>query len=570
MSVLRKITRILIKTVKYAFILILLLCVFLIIAVNTEGFQTWAAHRVGAFLSKELDARVSVGKVRMAFVTQAELEDVFIEDVRDDTLLYSQFINVKLSEFSYTNKHLKIELVELLNAKAKLIKYKGDSTFNFQHLIDYFSSNDTSSSSSPWDIKYRKLVLGDLDFIYRNENKDIAVSQNINYNNIYVKDLSGSFSNINIIHDSIYARVSGLRLEEQCGFALKNMNTTFKVSSKNVMCKNLVIETPGSIIKGGFSFRYADWGDYSDFVNKVKLKAYLNDGTKLDSRDIARFVKELNGFNNSITLDGKINGFVNDLKINHFKLKFGNHTKLAGNFSLKGLPDINSTYINSDIKELSVSKSDLEKIPLYPFIDNKNLTLPKEVAQFGVINYRGKFAGYITDFKSNGTFNTALGTVITDIAMHIDTVKKVTKYNGLVKTDQFNIGKLMGNSKLGMISMEADVKGKGLTLKDIDAEFNGNVSSLNYNNYSYRSITLKGTFQKYLFMGDLASKDPNADFDFNGKIDFRNKIPEMDFISTINKLDLKKLNFTKDEFQVSTQILTNLKGDNLNNLSGER
>ena len=58
MPAIRKITRLLVKTLKYAFILILLLAVFLLIAVNTEGFQTWAAHRAGAYLSKELDARI--------------------------------------------------------------------------------------------------------------------------------------------------------------------------------------------------------------------------------------------------------------------------------------------------------------------------------------------------------------------------------------------------------------------------------------------------------------------------------------------------------------------------------
>ena len=74
--------------------------------------------------------------------------------------------------------------------------------------------------------------------------------------------------------------------------------------------------------------------------------------------------------------------------------------------------------------------------------------------------------------------------------------------------------------------------------------------------------------EKLLALHRAGSVDPNADFDFNGNIRFDNKVPEMDFISTVNKLDLKKLNFSKQAAEFSTQILINLKGDNVNNLTG--
>jgi hypothetical protein len=80
---------------------------------------------------------------------------------------------------------------------------------------------------------------------------------------------------------------------------------------------------------------------------------------------------------------------------------------------------------------------------------------------------------------------------------------------------------------------------------------------------------MDGTFKEKVFNGLLLSKDPNADFTFDGKINFKSKIPEMDFMSTINNIDLKALNFTKEKALVSSQVLIILKGDNLNNLSGD-
>jgi len=67
------------------------------------------------------------------------------------------------------------------------------------------------------------------------------------------------------------------------------------------------------------------------------------------------------------------------------------------------------------------------------------------------------------------------------------------------------------------------------------------------------------------------SKDPNADFDFNGTIDFKNKFPEMDFISTINALNLNALHFTNknDSGILSSQIFLKINGDNIDNLTGQ-
>ena len=52
----------------------------------------------------------------------------------------------------------------------------------------------------------------------------------------------------------------------------------------------------------------------------------------------------------------------------------------------------------------------------------------------------------------------------------------------------------------------------------------------------YKNINLNGHIRKKIFNGIINCKDENADFDFNGTINFTNKLPEMDFISIINKI----------------------------------
>ncbi|MEO6302273.1 MAG: translocation/assembly module TamB domain-containing protein, partial [Bacteroidia bacterium] len=235
---------------------------------------------------------------------------------------------------------------------------------------------------------------------------------------------------------------------------------------------------------------------------------------------------------------------------------------------ITGLPDFNTSFLHFDAEEISTNYTDLVQIPNYPFSENKKLELPIELKRLGTISYKGKFDGFVTDFTTYGKFKTGLGNLATQLSIKLGKKADDVAYHGKIQTSNFNIGTLFGIPNLNALSMNAEVKGKGVSLKSLDTDVEGQILNINYNNYSYKNIKLNGNIKEKVFNGLLTSKDPNADFDFNGNINFKEKVPEMDFISTINNLDLKKLNFTKQEARISTQILINLKGDNLNNLTG--
>lgn len=570
MSLWRKITRILVKTLQYAFVLLILLTVFAVIAVNSEDCQTWLAHKASSYLSKDLGTKVEIGKVKLHFIRSAELEGVFIEGEQHDTLLYSKSIKVKLENFDYNKQTLKIAEVRLADTKAFIVKHKNQEDFNFQYLADYFSSADTAKTSSSWKITYGKLILSNVDFVYRNENRDTLVTENMNYSNIHVKHISGEVDEIRIVDKKIFANVNDLRCSEQCGLVLEELDGKMKISSQQLECLNLNLRTANSKVKGGFSFNYSTWKDYNDFVNKVKIRAVLIDTTKVNFKDIAYFVKELNGLDKAIYFTGNVKGFVNDLKGEQVNLFFGQHTKFDGDLALKGLPDINSTYLHFDVRHLSTSRSDLQTLPSYPFHEKKHLELPADLSRLGIVTYKGKFDGLASDFISVGTFNTALGSLSTDIQMKIDTVKDVVKYSGKLVSENFNLGKLAGLPNLGALSINSTIKGKGVTLKDVDAELNGFIKSISFKNYAYQNITLNGNVRSKIFKGKFSMKDNNADLDFDGKIDMNKKVPQMDFISTVNKLNLKRIGLidTKTEGILSAQVFINLNGNSIDDVSG--
>lgn len=566
----RKFTRILLKSLMYLAIVILLLVTSLFFLVKTSSFQTWLAQKATTYLSKELATVIKIDKVDIEFFKAAHLNGVYIEDKTKDTLFSGGNIVVELNLFDYEFQKVNIRNVTLENATAKLAIHKKDSVFNFQFLIDHFSSNDTikDTTKSGWDVTFNELTLKNINFQFINENKKTTITSTINFNNLRADNLSGKFSQININKDTIGVVLSNLRFNEQSGFQLVNLSSALKISEKELYCEYLEIVTPGTNLKGRLHFKYDSWDDYSDFINKVNMDVHFRPKSKIYLKDIASFTEELDGLKDTIKLSGKIKGFVSDLNLTDFKLKLKDHTEFIGDLSMIGLPDFNNSFLHLDAKKLSTSYSDLIQIPNYPFKENKKLAIPIELKSLGIINYTGKFDGLINDFNIYGTLRTKLGSVLTDIG--IKTGKKADDiiYHGKIKTSNFNIGALVGVPGLSNLGVDVKLNGSGISIDKIDATMEGQIKSLFYNGYNYSNIKVDGTFFHKSFNGLLVSTDPNADFDFNGNINFTGKLPQMDFISTVNKLDLKKLNFTKEEAQFSTQILINLSGDNLNNLTG--
>ena len=572
MKFLGKFTRILSKTILFliAFLLLALLAFYFV--AQTEKFQTWAAQKAAKFLSEELGTKVEVEKVKISFIKSVTLQGILIGDKHNDTLVYGKNISLDVSGFDFKLKKINLDEAELTDVKVKLLKYKNEENFNYQFLADYFAPKDTAKTKSPWLISYGALKLNNVDFTYRLLRDTIPVKQNMNYNNIRLSNIYGSISDINFSGDSLFAQITNLRAKEQSGIVLKNLTTKAKIAPYELRCDSLRLQTDSSLVLGKLKFQYNTWSDYQDFVNKVYIKATIKDSSKLCMKDVTYFLPSINGFNETFAIKGKVRGYVNDLSGTKMHLKYGKHTEFKGDMSITGLPDFNKSFIHFDAEKLSTSKKDLEKFPLPPFDKPTFLSLPDEMGKLGVINYKGKFDGNINDFVTYGTFKTDIGNIKTDLYLKNITNPKKTEYSGKLTTTNFNLSKLFPSMKgIGAVSLSTKIKGKGFDTKSMQTKLEGTIVSINYNNYLYNNVKVDGLFKDKIFKGNLDSKDPNADFDFTGTIDLNYKVPKMDFISTVTNFDLEKTHFSTPQLngKISSQILINLSGDNLDNLTGQ-
>ena len=107
--------------------------------------------------------------------------------------------------------------------------------------------------------------------------------------------------------------------------------------------RNLLLETPNSKVSNYLLFKYSKFKDFRQFISKVYLKSDLRN-TKVNSSDIAYFSPNLAKSSVIFQLNGKVSGYVNNLKAKGLTIQSGQASYVKGDFSIKGLPSTNNTH----------------------------------------------------------------------------------------------------------------------------------------------------------------------------------------------------------------------------------
>ena len=158
--------RIVAKTI--LFIVLFLLIILLLI--QTGPVQNILRVKAVAYLQKKLKTKVEVGKVYVGLPKNIILENVYIEDRQKDTLLSGGKIeaNLDLVKLIFQNQ-LDFRSIALDNITAKIKRQLPDTAFNFQFVVDAFTTKDTTinADTSSYFISIPSVVLNKIRIIYK-------------------------------------------------------------------------------------------------------------------------------------------------------------------------------------------------------------------------------------------------------------------------------------------------------------------------------------------------------------------------------------------------------------------
>jgi len=389
-----------------------------------------------------------------------------------------------------------------------------------------------------------------------NETKpDFFDPQNIDFANI-----KAEFRGLRLEKDSFSAKLV-LSTRERSGFMVKSMKSDVKIDPQGMFFKDLDLRTNNSIVRKSFSMTYDDMNDLSDFLNKVRMQADL-DNSQISSDDIAYFAPELQSWKKNISVTGKISGTVSDISGRGLIINAGNNTYVNGDVVLSGLPDIDQTFIDFKSNDSRTNYADV--VRFVPEI--KNITEP-DLASLGNIHFKGSFTGFIHDFVTFGVINTNLGTVKSDLNMKLPPGKEPV-YSGNIATNDFQLGRFVHNAKLGLISFSGVVLGHGFSVNTLSADLKANIAELEFNGYRYHDIVTNGKLEKQLFNGFFSVNDSNLQATLNGLVNINGPKSQFDFVANVDQANLQALNFTADKVNFNGKFNLNFTGNNIDNFLG--
>lgn len=716
----------LLKLVLWTLGVVVLLLGLLYLSLQFQPVQQFVVNKVTDRLSKTLGAPVSIGRVDIEFVKTLDVQDIYIEDLQGDTLLFASSLKADVSLFSFWKKEFFINTVALDGAVLDMNRGQEEEDFNFQFVIDAFASDTKDTTTSGWSFGVDKIrlsnsVVRNLDtrqgtefeanlgllllyldkldvenqsvdirqigiaessiryqteglsqeavdtsrnfaFPYsgwdvflkqlRAENTDlkyddlsaVPLSGYVDPSHLMVTDLDVFLDNFRWQEKEMSGEIDRFHFMEKSGFVLENLQGDFSWDQRGLSLDELLVETPRSTISNTTRLEYDDLNNFNDFVNSVRVKSVFNN-TSLSLHDLTLLVPALDNqnfletrINQPIELQGSVDGVLNNLKIKAFDLSMGQYldivldgsvnnvagnkdlgfnvnlrhfetsynalnritrdikfpegiapwgkfylsgkfvgrvndfkgqnislttgsvTGFKGDAHITGLPDIDATVFDLDIEDLRTVSKDLAGFTAYG--------LPPAMDSLGQFYYQGSFLGNIYDFELDGRISSEVGDIQTNIDIAFNKAYTNATYSGDISTDSFQIGRVLGQESMGIISMDVNAFGYGLDSDSLRATVLGEVKEFTFNNYNYQGLRIDGRFDKMQFAGNAQMEDENLSFEYDGVIDL-GASAKFKFDASIDTIDLQALNLLDQPFRLSTRISSDFKGDQFDKMKGD-
>lgn len=416
-------------------------------------------------------------------------------------------------------------------------------------------------NKSGWVMKVNKLQIFDGSFL--NEKSTIRAPYNDRFDgqHIHFSTINGSISDVLFLNDTLQANIS-LNAKERSGLEIKKLQSHLKFSPEIMEFKQLDLQTNKSKLGNYYSMQYSSFNkDMNSFIHNVTLEGDFTESI-LSTDDLAIFSPNLASMKRVFYIDGKAKGTIDNFSVKKMKLRTGN-SFLDGDVSMRGLPDINSTFI--DLKSNLLQTNYNELVSIIPSL--KKIKTPA-LNKLGAIKYTGNFTGFINDFVAFGNINTNLGNLTADLNMKLPEAGQPS-YSGKLNTNGFNLGQFLNDPKLGMISINGAIKGRSFDINKLETNFKGQIKKLDYAAYQYQNISINGDFKNKLFKGKASIDDPNLKISrLDGELSLSGKQMAFNADAALDYINFKKLGLSNDILTLSGLFNLNFTGNNIDNFLG--
>ena len=525
-------------------------------ALQNTRVQTYLTQILARQLSNQINSKISIGRVDIAFFNKIILDDVLIEGQKNDTLFFTEHLSATIDSLKYRRRRISIN--NLWFEKSRInIERDSANHFNFSFLLDSLQSAKKDTSAF-WQIQCNQFGFHEAGITYN----DIYAKKR---NQFFIRDVNFDISDFVQRRDSLTFAVNALSLNDNKRLYLNRMKASIIYTKDKIVINDLNLATRHSELNNAeLTLDLTSKG-----TPETKIDAHFSNST-VSFYEIAELVPALKGMDQEVNCSGQIYGTINDLKGKNIVLKTGDNTLAKFDFYINDLKAPENMYLFVDLKETETTFTDISKIKLPLQMPFRYFSFPEAFYEAGHLSYKGNFSGFLTDFVTFGTFSSEMGILTTDVSV-VPEANGTIHYQGKIATSDFNLGNLFQNDKLGSLTFNGNVDGNfNRKRNSVSGQFIGIISAFEINHYTYRNIKMNGILDNKMFDGLISSNDPNLTFNFLGKVDLNSEIPVFDFKLEMQKAFFGKLNLSKNfpDSEMAFNMQAKFTGNKLDNLEG--
>lgn len=493
---------------------------------------------------------------------QYKVEEGKINDSKVDfkTSISEMNAKVNLRDFSLSQliadvKHSKYQLND-----AKLNRSEVVFAFKPAPAANKTANKDTAAASPGISLLLNSISLADNHIKF--DNLAERPAKGMDFNHLNIQKLGLQAEKIAYSDAGILVNVKSATLKEKSGFELLKLQGNFAYTPKQTIISNLVLKTPNTSIENNTQLDYTALEDLTKHPERVKINAQLKN-TTIGLKDAAYFSDAIPQHyrNEKIKITAMAHGYMSNLVIPKLQVDGLKSTHIDISGTAKGLPDVNKTILDLNIRRFAMTKNDLLVV-----IPKKSL--PANITLPNTINANGKFTGSMTNFNTGLNISTDMGSA--KLLASMKGPKGRESYTANVSLNNFNVGRLLKmESQLGRITAKATVKGTGLDAKKAAATVNGQIISAYYNKYNYRNLNLSGSYRRQQLDLKSSMADSNANFSLTAQVDLSGKYPSVKANADLKQIDLQKLNFSATGFTIAGLVKADIQTADPDYLNGD-
>lgn len=547
---------------------IIALIATLFILLNVSKVQNYVAQRITKSLSEKLQTTVSVGSVDYRLFNTFKFNDLYIQDLKKDTLLYARsgyldFNFRRLFEGKIIFNELRLDRLE-----GNLVTDTAGIN-NLDFIIRAFKKPKKKQEPSPVEFNFRDIRITNSSFKLHNlQQKALSDVGKFDINRLTIKDINARIAVDYFSGDSLKATILSLSAQEKSGLTVENLSTQIQGFKNGFRFPLLTLKLPDSNLElDSVRMDYDSISGLSDIRNKVRWHARIKPSNVV-LKDLSAFVPGFSTIKDPVKIQGRLSGRISSFRLQDLEFQYRNSFSMRANVDMNGIPDVEETFIYADIRDFSINKGEAQD--LISKLTRKPFVLPKELSRLGTVKYQGNISGFFSNLVAYGNVRTDVGSLKTDILLQLKNNMRDILYNGTVESGSFQLGTLLNTKTLGKTAFKINTKGSKLQNKSLQGALSGSIPEIFLNQYTYRNITLDGNYDGTGFEGSVNIADPNLTADFDGMVDLTHKLPVFNFDLLVEKADINKLKIT-DKYEdalLSFRGNTNMVGNSLDNLNG--